>query len=331
MIAPPCIQAGGEPLRVSRQERIGNIERLRFLAACGVVSMHTSTVLPSSFGSVGLLVLLLILCIFVVRRDHPRELGPLAKRRADRLLKPWLFWSVIYGILALAKVFYEGVPFSAVFTPAMLLTGTRIHLWFLPFGFAAAVLLGLVHQRIVRVPDTITVAIAGFAGALCVFVYPFVQANTSLGEPFEQWSYGFPAIPLGLAIGRAAALPDRRRRRNLYLLVELLVAAACAAYVVFAELRYGVWLDRGGMHAIQYAMAVGTVCIALHWQGKLDPISKALALSSYGIYLVHPLIVVFLSRIEALEERPAILLCLVLAVSMLTTLALRRTRLKQFV
>ena len=331
MSAPSCAPSGVEPAKVSRHERIANVERLRFLAACGVVTLHTNTVFPRSFGSAGLLVLLLVLCIFVVRKPKPCELTSLARRKADRLLKPWLFWSVVYGGLALVKVLYEGVPFSEVFSPTMLLTGPRIHLWFLPFGFAAAMLLGLVHQRIVNVPDATTVVVAAFAGALCVFGCSFVRSNLSMGFPLVQWNFGLAAIPLGLAIGRAAALPDRKSRRNLYLLIGFLAAAACAAYVVFAGLRYGTWFDRGARDAICHAIAVAAVCAALHWQGKLDPISKALALSSYGIYLIHPLIVVFLSRVGVLEERPVVLLCLVLAASILTTLALQRTRLKQFV
>ena len=331
MSAPSCVQSDVEPAKVSRQERIANIERLRFLAACGVASLHTHTVFPRSFGSAGLLVLLLVLCVFVVRKPKPCELASLARRKGNRLLKPWLFWSVVYGGLGLTKVIYEDLSFSDVFSPTMLLTGTRIHLWFLPFGFVAAMLLGLVHQRIVKVPDVLTVVIAAFAGALCVFGFPIVQSRMSLGVPFEQWTFGLPAIPLGLAIGRAAALPDRRDRRNFYLLIGFLVAAACAAYIVFAGLRYGIWFDRGSSHAIRYIIAAAAVCSALHWQGKLDPISKTLASSSYGVYLIHPLMVVFLSRVGGLEQRPVILLCLVLVASILTTLALQRTRLKQFV
>jgi len=331
MNTPSRLRSDVERVIVSQEERIANIERLRFLAACGVVSFHTHDWFPRSFGSTGLLVLLLVLCIFVVIKPTPCEFTSLARRKGNRLLKPWLFWSVVYGGVGLAKVIYEGVPFSEVFSPTMLLTGTRIHLWFLPFGFVAAMLLGLVHQRIVKVPDVLIVVIAAFAGALCVFSFPFVQSRMSLGVPFEQWTFGLPAIPLGLAIGRAAALPDHKKRRNSYLLIGFSVAVACAAYIVFMGLRHGIWFDRGSDHAIRYLIAAAAVCSALHWRGKLDPISKTLASSSYGVYLVHPLMVVFLSRVGVLGQRPVVLLCLVLVASILMTLALRRTRLKQFV
>lgn len=325
------VKSDVEAAKVSRQKRIANVERLRFLSACGVASLHTHAMFPPNFGFGGLLVLLLLHCVFVVARPEPTEFSLLARRKAGRLLKPWLFWSVVYGAVALAKVIYLGVPFSEVFSPAMLLIGTRIHLWFLPFAFATALVLGLVHRRIVKVPDRSTVVVAAIIGAMCVFGLPFLQFGVALAAPFAQWVFGFSAIPLGLAIGRTAVLPSPKDRRNLFLLIGFLVGAACAAHMVLAQLRSGAWLDQNGNHALRYFIAVIAVCSALHWRGSLDRVSELLASSSYGIYLVHPLVATFLVRVGVLEQHPLVLLGLVLTASILITLAFQRTRLRQFV
>ncbi len=326
-----CLRSDAEPAIVSQQERIANIERLRFLAACGVVSFHTHDWFPRGFGVVGFLVLLLSFCVFVVNKPEPYGFADLAKRKAVRLLKPWLFWSVVYGGVGLAKVIYMGVPFSEVFSPTMFLTGTRIHLWFLPFGFVAALLLVLVHQRMVKLPEIFGIVAAASVGLVCVLGCSIVWCRVQLPVPLEQWALGLPAIPLGFAIGRATVLPERKDRRNLHLFIVLATAAAFVAYTALLWLERGTWFNHGSKFVIRYCISVAVVCCALHWQGKLDWITKTLASSSYGVYLIHPLIVIFLSRVGSLDQHPVVLLCLVLVASILITLALQRTRLKQFV
>lgn len=298
---------------------------------CAVVSLHTHSWFPRSPAFTGLIILLLILCVFVVNRSEPYEFGVLVKRKSERLLKPWLFWSVVYGSLRLGKVIYMDVPFSEVFSATMFLTGTRIHLWFLSFGFAAAILLGLLHRRIAKVPDVLIVVTAASAGALCVLGCSILQSRVLLPTPLIQWTLGLPAIPLGLAIGRIYVLPSRKDRKNLYLLVVLLLMAAYVAYTTLTRLQYNIWFDHGSKYTLRYCAAAAAVCLALQWQGRADWVSKTLGPLSYGIYLIHPLIIIFLYRTNILKGHPLVLWCLVLIVSILVTFVLKKTRLRQFI
>jgi peptidoglycan/LPS O-acetylase OafA/YrhL len=331
MKAPSCLTSHAEPASVSRRHRIANIDRLRVLSVCAVVSLHTHSWFLRSPAFTGLIILLLVLCVFVVNRSEPYESTFLVQRKVERLLKPWLFWSVVYGALKLGKVIYMDVPFSEVFSATMFLTGTRIHLWFLPFGFVAAILLGLLHRRIAKVPDVFGVVTAALAGALCVLGCSILQSRVLLPTPLPQWTLGLPAIPLGLAIGRASVLPNRKHRRNLYLLIVLSIAVAYVAYTTLTGLQYSIWFDHGSRYTIRYCTAVAAVCSALHWQGRLDRVSKTLGPLSYGIYLVHPMIISVLNRTGMLQEQPLALLCLVLAASILITLVLKKTPLRQFI
>jgi len=64
---------------------------------------------------------------------------------------------------------------------------------------------------------------------------------------------------------------------------------------------------------------------------KLDSVSANLALLSYGIYLVRPLVLVPLYHFGIALQHPLLLLFLVLSISLLITFILRKTPLKQFV
>ena len=323
--------AGVKPAVVSRQPRIANIERLRIVSAFGIASFHTHDWFPRSIGVVGFIILLLSYCAFVVNKPEPYGIAEVARRKARRLLKPWLFWSIIYGGLGLAKMVYENVSFSDVFSPTMLLTGTRIHLWFLPFAFVAALFLTLIHRRIVGIPDSFTITTAISIGALCIFGCSIIQSQLQPPTPLAQWILGLPAIPLGFAIGRIKILPRTEDRKKYFVFVILSTLTACVGCVVFDRLSHGIWLNYGSKFAIRYFVSLIIFCSALHWRGKLDLVSANLASLSYGIYLVHPLVLVFLYRIGIAMQHPFLLLFIVLSISLLITFVLKKTPLKQFV
>jgi peptidoglycan/LPS O-acetylase OafA/YrhL len=326
-----CSPPGARPAIVFRDFRIANIERLRILSAFGVASFHTHEWFPRSLGVIGFLILILTFCTFVVNKSKPYPLVDLAKRRAGRLLKPWLFWSAIYGGMGLIKVVYTKVPYSDFFTPSMILTGTRIHLWFLPFAFAAALLLALVHRKIVCIPDPLNIVVASFVGAVSISGCSFIQSHIHPPVPLTQWILGLPAIPLGLAIGRILMLQKSKDRRNYFILVNFLTLMAYVAYTFLVRLYDSTWFDFGSLFAIRYCISISVVCSALYWRGHLDSISRRLGSSSYGIYLVHPLVIIVLYQFNIAVQHPLVLLFLVLSASMLITIVFKKTPLRQFV
>lgn len=322
---------GSRPAVVSRDYRIANIDRLRILSAVAVALFHMCNDWPIArhLGTVGILVFLISLSVFVVNRPEPLDLAYVVRRKARRLLKPWLFWSVVYGAVVLVKVFHKNVPPSDAFHWTMLLTGTRIHLWFLPFAFVAAVLLVVIHRSLARVPSMFTILGAIIIGVLCVLVCSLIQSDIQPPRPLRQWILGAPAIFFGLAIGRITLLQRSEDRRNMYLLLILSMAALCAVIVVGCN---GLWADYPEKFAIRYLVSVAAVCFALHFPGSPDPVSRKLASLSYGIYLVHPLVMVTLDQLGIATQYPLVFVALVLVISAAITDVLRRIPvIRQFV
>jgi peptidoglycan/LPS O-acetylase OafA/YrhL len=302
---------------------MANVDRLRILAAIGVASFHTHPAFPRCIGVISFIILMLSFGAFVANRQHKYDIGDLARRKTRRLLKPWLFWSAVYAAVGLIKVFIEDVSFSEVFSPSMLLTGTRIHLWFLPFAFIAALILAQVHNATTKQNELPKIYLGIAVGILCLLICSAVLRYADPGAPIRQWMLGIPAVPLGFALGRTLILSDPRQRRNIYVLVSVLIAAAGAALA---------WQGISRRLALSHCVAIPIVCASLYWPGDLDSVSRRLAALSYGIYLSHPLVVTMLAKCGLdNSQSPALLLLAVVSVSTIITLFLKRTPANEFV
>lgn len=94
---------------------------------------------------------LMTLILLALPAAQSKEFGPFAKDRARRLLIPWLIWSAIYAAFKLLEVVWHHKPLGSEFSATMLLTGTSLHLWFLPFAYVVCLFLPfLIHLW----PDT---------------------------------------------------------------------------------------------------------------------------------------------------------------------------------
>lgn len=110
-------------------ERNGLIDYGRFLAALGIVWFNAQ--------APGDRIAYLALPFFLVLLALPSTSSLSA--RAKRLLLPFLIWSVIFAMLNTAlSLKTNSAPFEW-WRWSMLLSGTWVHLWFLPFAFLAAV------------------------------------------------------------------------------------------------------------------------------------------------------------------------------------------------
>jgi fucose 4-O-acetylase-like acetyltransferase len=72
------------------------------------------------------------------------------RKRAERLLIPWLFWSGVYAICLVYRSHRIEQSLGEMFGWHTLVSGTYDHLWFLPFIFVAGVAVHLLHRATYR-------------------------------------------------------------------------------------------------------------------------------------------------------------------------------------
>lgn len=262
----------------------------RLIAAFGIVIFHAG----SSGAFIGYAALPFFLLLFVslgwksaANLDFPKYING----RKERLLKPWLVWSAVYGVLKLAEVAVSDTTIADEFAPYMLLTGPAIHLWFLPFVFFVCLLI----WPLARISPLLVGAVA-FTSALALQAY---NQGHGLPVPLAQWAYVAPAVCLGFCL----AVITRR------------VAIIC----VFAGFSFVFGWTAGLLQITLAALSI----IACQWIiVPQTPLSKKLAAASMGVYLVHPLVFSVFQRTLPLEKSNIFTAILVALLSLCIALAL---------
>lgn len=233
--------------------RNGSIDYLRFVGSIGIIWFHLH--LPGA--EIGLAALPMFVALFVCFGDG-RDIQSLNRR----LLFPWLVWSAIFGMAKVAQAIVNGAPLSSEFEWWMLLAGPAIHLWFLPFSYLFVVLLGQIRREV--------------WGTLAAVLVPcsIWLAYVDLPQPFAQWVTVIPAACMGLVLNHFG--PRSRQ----------------AHFVGWGSISIAVFMVMAGRDtvALQYALGLSAVLLALAVQIRATPVSRLLSEISFGIYLMHPLI-----------------------------------------
>lgn len=261
--------------------RNGLVEWSRLVCALGIVWFHTKA--PGGYwGHIGLQVFVILLIHFSLGLADRDSVGRFMRRRAGRLLVPWLVWSLIYAAAKTADAVMQGAPLSSEFRGWMLFTGPSIHLWFLPFAFLLALGLALLPRsgrgRAWLWPASLAaLALAPPLSSMALEAHP--------PTPLPQIVYVAPAAALGLCLHLADGRPGR-----LGMLLGMLALALLAAWSWDHDAAYEIQIGVGGM--------IGLAIVANHLPStRVSAMASALSLN---VYLAHPLIAAALSRLGEL-------------------------------
>lgn len=242
------------------------IDLARLVSAFAIVAFHAPGA-PAKWLTISGLAFFLLLTFALQARSHSLGKSFSLTMRARRLLLPWVAWCFVYGGLKVARGLspLPGIDESLF----AVLAGPQIHLWFLPFAFAGSVA-GLWLQRLAEMtgrafPMLIAVSV------LLALTSEIVEGK--LPRPGVQWRYAVPLIPLGVMVGMTA---ER--------LMPTLVAIASTAAVAW-------YTDEPS-----YLIGLGILVIALPWKKEEMPVLRWLASLSMGIYLIHPLVFLFIHQ-----------------------------------
>lgn len=315
--APQTVAAAADtpsPLSAGAPDtcRSGSFDLLRTLSVFGVVWFHSQAP-GAAFAYAGLPALLILSVSLQAMRNRPAGWLDMIRHRAERLLWPWLFWSIVYGCLAAWGVHRGRNSWSAAFPAWSLLVGTSIHLWYLPFAFLAA----LVAHMIVGVSNRSRL-LAAWTCVLLAFSALALSAMSTgrhLPTPLGQWRFGCAAIPIGCALGLAAR---SGRGWSLHLVAGAITATSASLLPVEA------W------DATVYIPAVIVVWAAFAVRRGSVPWTRCLSELSFGVYLLHPAVSMAGAKWQWFGAGPMVIGLLTIAFSLGTTWLLRKTFLRRF-
>ena len=307
----------------SATERVAGLDLLRILATVGIVWFHTEEAPCRSIGYAGLPMFLLIFFALIARQGPARSTRDFVRRRWDRLLMPWLFWSAVYGMSQLVKAACSADlgRLERLLSLQTIFVGTSLHLWYLPYAFTSGLLIHLLNRRTWRIDNRPVVFVATLTGVVILVVCTLGTRLRQYPPPWPQWEFGLAAIPLGLAIGRALTMPSRRAQ---VLMLSLACGVTVGTCAVLAFLRLG-------SPPVPYGVAILLVCLAccglVHGSGFVATVAPW----TFGIYLIHPLVMYGQRQFLAADTHYVTSIALTTCFSGLITWGLMKTPLRRFV
>jgi|GEM_PF-4479842 len=167
------------------------IEIFRILSAFGIVWFHSGIDIGRDIAYGGLIYFLIISAYFATISTRSHSII----ERAERLLIPFLLWSLFYGsIHFITKGYFFPENYTFV---SKVLASPSIHLWFLPFVFFSLIAIDNLRQIISK--KWVVTAIGLTAISLILFSPKWREI--SFIPPLGQYIHAFPAILIGIFLG----------------------------------------------------------------------------------------------------------------------------------
>lgn len=299
--------------RLSRRStRVIGLDAARVLATLGIVWVHVAEVQkqPPMYNTLGRFgtSFYILAAIFLASRSHlyrpETRTVDVAKRRAQRLLIPYLLWSALYAIFYICTMRPQGHPWEAITRHWGILFGTAPHLWFLPFAFVAGVLASLLVPRLLKLPGWLLIYGGGLA-TLAAYIFVYSWAYHAIDQPYldsiyfnrlDRWTEEAPMV-LGAIFGvaiygkylpRLSRLGTKRRRR---------LSRLCFIGFILTQIAYSLFLDDLGSlfwNRVRFfanvAGAFWMIAFLAAWHGKWIRRLAPLGGATYFAYLCHQMI-----------------------------------------
>jgi surface polysaccharide O-acyltransferase-like enzyme len=269
-------------------------------------------------GGLGLPTFLLLTNLFNCTLTHKRGPERFMHDKRERLVVPWIFWSLFYGAFLAVSAYRHQQPFGEAFSWNMILAGTSAHLWFVPFAFASAAAVALAQHLTRRLPDRATGNVGIAIGAVVLIGLALLPEREYIA-PIPQWILSTPSTFLGFALGRLVLAdgPQFRLKTALPIAIgALLICGYCALFFPNFLMQ-------------RYATSILLVLAVLLVHGKPEPVSTFLSPLLFGIYLAHHFIADrVLSHVPGVAGMPWLFLvdfmCTIFVVRALKETPLRR-------
>ncbi len=297
-------------------EKIVNIERLRIIAAFGIVWFHTEGAYGRTIGYAGLPIFIMMFCMLITVKKSETYRDFVAKK-AKRLLLPWIFWCLIYLVVGVAKAYVNKKSISDTFPENVFLTGTSIHLWYLPFSFFIALAINRIQRINIKLSSNSSALLTAILGTFTVVLASFMLRNIEILVPIAQWIFGLPACIIGFGIG--TLLRDNNKKGIIF--VVSIVTIVCLVMQLYQIIDL----------AVPYCIGTILLVVAIFLQGKIDKFTQYFAPLTFGIYLIHPIILLLVTHVPFLEKSLFAQVIISFFVASLITKVLKSTILRHYI
>lgn len=258
-----------------------NVDRLRILAAFGIVWFHTQGIVGRHLAYSGLAVFVMLSFAYLTIRSTTSPWSDILMNRFKRFLVPWLFWCVVYMVAEFAKSLVLNTALAEHIEWRWIVIGPSIHLWYLPFAFVmTAVAVGL-NKRMADWQLSLRIITGFVLTALAFVLSSHILSRYTSVVPWGQWGWGLPAVFVGVTLGLITQLETRKKCVKASVVLAMFVLGVCC----FKRPQYlGI--------ALPYTIAVVLTVVCLLWPGhnRLARGSQWLVSLTLGIYLVHPMV-----------------------------------------
>ena len=257
----------------SEKSRRTDVELFRVLACLGIVYFHAGVFsgISNAIAYSGLIIFVLISVFYNGKRKKTDEISSLAKK----ILVPYFIWSAIYLVLYLIS----GKSISEIISLKTVISGTSIHLWYLPFIFLVLVIVGQIKNKI---PLKV---ISGASGTMFLFWLYFSPFWRSCVEvvPFPQYMHAVGGVFLALSVVSSVRCIS----------YASLVGGVLMCMYLLQFKDYGI--------SVVYLISAFFTFTLITRPVSLSIVAKPVALLSsltFSIYLVHPLGLAILSKLN---------------------------------
>jgi hypothetical protein len=258
--------------------KLPGFDLLRLICICAIAWFHVSA--PYSSFLQFRLISLMLLSIALATNKSSRPFIESIRKRAYRMLIPFLFWSLVYAIPLLRLVYVKHESFGAVFKWTMLLYGTTISLWYLPFAFVACTIAERASIYFKKIRLWQSLLILSIIGIILLIFCGKLWMIRITQPPFAQYIYSLSAIPIGMAMGLSIKhFNNREINWGMVTIASLFIVVSFLIDITFGE---------SSMPLITRYMWGSTIFAISAMIIKVHPFITRFAPLAMGVYLIHP-------------------------------------------
>lgn len=250
-----------------------DIEFIRVLACLGIVYFHAGVLsgINNAIAYSGLVVFVLISVFYSGKHQKTDQVVSLAKK----IMVPYFIWSVIYFSL----YYVSGKSISEIVGWKTIISGTSIHLWYLPFIFLVLVIVGRIKNFI---PLKVLSGMSGVLFTVWLYFSPAWRANVDV-VPFAQYMHALGGVFLALSVASLAR----------WISYGSLCAGILMCIYLFQFGDYGISVVYCISAVVAFLLTIKPTSIT-----KTEKLVTLLSSLTFSIYLVHPFGLAIMSKLN---------------------------------